>query len=222
MNKLIALLTIFVAQGALAGICQINTVETYIYTGEVTRFPVLNEESNQGVADCYRKGQQTADFVKSSNYSGSVEVVTTAQYIYDYNRGVSPMEEFFGREVMIPQQWETMYPFLVVGDAYLGLYSAYHYHNYGYYPVGVHYTRPGVIQYREVRRERISQVEVHRTTYETRTRQTTQVQRTQVQRTEVQHTQVQHGREQQVSRQTTTRETQRTTTSNEYDKRRHN
>ncbi len=172
MKHLLALLTIFVAQSALAGTCLINTTETYIYTGGVIPFAQVVTPAF-GPADCLQKGQNTANFVYSANIQSSVQVTTTTQFIDNYGR-YFPRMVSYGQYIVLTPQFETMYPYLLVGDAYLGLWGAYHYRTYNRYPVGVYYNRPEVRVHYQTRTVRETRIVEHRTTYErNRTTQTT-------------------------------------------------
>ncbi len=164
MKKLIGFLAIFVAQGALAGTCLIKTTETYIYTGERVLFSQISVPS-LGVQDCARKGQETANFVFSSNIQNSVEVLTTAQFLYN-NGGASQRMQFVGQYFQLTPQWEVMYPHLLLGPAYLGLYASYHYRYYGHYPVGPRYNHPEVRIHFQTRQTREVRIVEHRTVYE--------------------------------------------------------
>ena len=142
MNKFLAILTIFVAQGALAGTCVINTTEGFFYEAPVRLEPVST--FSVGVQDCQRKGQQTANFVAATNAQGALEVSSTATFFYE-NGAVSPTFTFVGNYFSYDRAMESEYAFLLGSIAYAGLYGGYYYHTYGGYPVGEIYRRPEVV-----------------------------------------------------------------------------
>ena len=169
MKKIFALVTLFVGHSALAGVCYLNTTETYIYDGSRTPLSQV-EVYSQSLGDCYQKAQSTANFVYSTNIQNSVTVRTTA--VFQEGNYVFPGSAFYGQYIPVGPFWEQNYPYLLRYDGYVGLYSTYHYRRYNVYPVGIYYQRPGVRRFYETRTYRESRIVEHRTTYE-RSRTTT-------------------------------------------------